>query len=94
MLKYRYNTLPNIFENVFEKNDDNHSHDTRNKHLFRTPLIRPEYKRPTIRSTGVRVFNYLSHLIELDSKVDYSLKQFKTSLKALIIDSNLSMTCM
>lgn len=94
VLKYRYNALPPIFDDFFERNEGIHEHNTRNKHLFRMPLIRLDIRKRMIRSTGVLIYNYISQCISLDDEVDCSFSLFKSNLKTLIIDNDLSLQMM
>ena len=94
MIKYRFNSLPSVFDNFFVKNENIHSHNTRNKNLYRTPLLRLDLRKRTIRATGVRVYNYISQFITLDANVKCSISNFKTCLKALIIDNDISLSSM
>ena len=90
MLKYRFNALPSIFDNFFERNEYFHSHNTRNKHLFRTPFISYDIRKRTVRATGVRIYNYFSQFVTLNEKIDSTIPHFKATLKSYIIKNDIS----
>ena len=83
MFKYRYNTLPEIFSNFFERINASRFHDS-----FKTPLMHSELRRRTIRFAGVQIYNYISKRISLD----VSIATFKSSVKSYIIVNDLSFT--
>ena len=91
MLKYRYNTLPEIFEDFYERNENVHSHKTCIKHVFRMPLISSDIRKRTVRATGVRIFNHISRFLTLNEKVESSIPFFKSCLKSYIIDNDISL---
>ena len=83
MFKYRYNALPEIFNDFFERNNV-----TRFQDSFSTPLMHSELRRRTIRFAGVQIYNYISKRILLD----VSIATFKSSVKSHIIENDLSFT--
>ena len=94
VLKFRYNLLPKIFDNFFTRNDEVHSHDTRSKQSFRTPFLRLDIGKRSVRANGVRIFNYISQYVTLNDDAEYPITNIKMSLKSYIIDNSLSLSCM
>ena len=91
MLRYRYNALPNIFENLYEKNEAVHEHDTRNKHLYRTPFITLKMRKRTIRATVVVIYNHISQFVTLDGTIDNYISHFKSTVKNFLISNDISL---
>ena len=87
MYKFNNNMLPEIFTDLFQRNRNVHSRNTRNGYLFRPPLIRTEPGIRTVRVTGVRIFNYFFMELSLDPTISI----YKASLRELIVQNDITM---
>jgi hypothetical protein len=83
MYKYKTGLLPNIFDNFFTKNNDYHTHLTRNATKFRPPLNVTQHGTRFIKTTGVAFWNLIEDSISEHQKIG----TFKSQLKRFILDT-------
>ena len=83
MFKYTHRLLPEIFDNFFSKNQDHHSHHTRNAAKLRTPLAKTQVGSKFIKNSGVGFWNSLETNITSNLKIG----AFKNRLKIYINNS-------
>ena len=83
MFKVEYELLPKSVIQMFSKNRDIHSHDTRNRNLLRV-------------ATGTKNFTFLSarvwNAIVSKININVSLSQFKNILKIYLLHNTLVYT--
>ena len=80
MFKCSNNMLPNVISNLYIKNNETHSHFTRNSNLLRIP-------KGTLNFTTIsaRIWNEIVNKIIMDQHV--SISKFKTMLKLYLLVS-------
>jgi hypothetical protein len=81
MFKYQNGLLPEIFNYFFIKNNEYHTHFTRNATKLRVPLSKTQIGSKFIRNTGVPFWNLLENHIVGNHKIG----SFKRLLKTYII---------
>ena len=85
MLKCSNNMLPNVISNLHIKNNEIHSHFTRNSNLLRIPKGTPKFT-----TISARVWNEIVTKIMIDQHVFIS--KFKTMLKSDLLVSSFTLT--
>ena len=85
MFKSSNNMLPNVISNLYIKNNEIHSHFTRNINLLRIP-------KGTLNFTTIsaRIWNEIVTKIIMDQHV--SIPKFKTMLKSYLLVSSFTLT--
>ena len=83
MYKLQNSMLPEIFLNVFEMNNKNHSYATRNANQIRTPKHSTNYVRYSVRLMGQQIWNTL----DTDMKESKSQHIFQRKLKVHLLNS-------
>ena len=85
MFKCSNNMLPNVISNLYIKNNEIHSHFTRNSNLLRIP-------KGTLNFTTIsaRVWNEIVTKIIINQHV--SISKFKTMLKSYLLVSSFTLT--
>ena len=79
------NMLPNVISNLYIKNNEIHSHFTRNSNLLRIPKGTPNFT-----TISARVWNEIVTKIIMDQHV--SISKFKTMLKSYLLVSSFTLT--
>ena len=82
MYKYLNNMMPTALDNLFQKNKDIHSYNTRGASKLRPPKINSTLAEKFLTCTGVRLWNEHSPKIDLTTKIGY----FKKKLIILLLD--------
>ena len=85
MFKCSNNMLPNVISNLYIKNNEIHSHFTRNNNLLRIPKGTPNFT-----TISARVWNEIVTKIIMDQHV--SISKFKTMLKSYLLVSSFTLT--
>ena len=85
MFKCSNNMLPNVISNLYIKNNEIHSHFTRNSNLLRIPK-----GTPNVTTISARVWNEIVTKIIMDQHV--SISKFKTMLKSYLLVSYFTLT--
>ena len=85
MFKGSNNTLPNVTNNLHIKNNEIHSHFTRNSNLIRIPKGTPNFT-----TISARVWNEIVTKIIMDQHV--SISKFKTMLKSYLLVSSFTLS--
>ena len=85
MFKCSNSMLPNVISNLYIKNNEIHSHFTRNSNLLRIPKGTPNFT-----TISARVWNEIVTKIIMDQHV--SISKFKTMLKSYLLVSSFSFT--
>ena len=85
MFKCSNNMLPNVISNLYIKNNEIHSHFTRNSNLLRIPKGTPNFT-----TISARVWNEIVTKIIMDQHV--SISKFKTMLKSYLLVSSFTLT--
>ena len=83
MYKYNNNSLPDIFNSIFLKNQSFHNYPTRQSNQFHLPRLRTLLAQNTFLYTGPKFWNSL----DADIKNARSLSSFKYKLKFLLLKS-------
>ena len=83
MFKYNNNKLPNIFNQIFCRNDAVHKYPTRRSDEYHLPLLRTILAQNTFVFTGPRFWNSLDNTI----KDTLTLPSFKSKLKKSLLSS-------
>jgi hypothetical protein len=81
MHKYKYNLLPNIFNDFFIENRSIHNYPTRSAANLRIPKVRTNIAERFIRKTGVNFWNLVSGILETNC----SIYTFKRHLKKYLV---------
>ena len=81
MFKSQNGLFPDIFRDFFTKNNELHTHHTRNAEKLRVPTVKTLIGSKFIRNTGVAFWNQLDNNITANLKIG----SFKTLLKSFII---------
>ena len=84
-VKCSNNMLPNVISNLYIKNNEIHSHFTRNSNLLRIPKGTPNFT-----TISARVWNEIVTKIIMDQHVFIS--KFKTMLKSYLLVSSFTLT--
>ena len=79
------NMLPNVISNLYIKNNEIHSHFTRNSNLLRIPKGTPNFT-----TISARVWNEIVTKIIMDQHV--SISKFKTMLKSYLLASSFTLS--
>jgi len=83
MFKYDKGLLPNIFDNMFSRQIDVHSHSTRNRETFTLPICRTQSKMNSICYYGAYFWNnFINVLIK---NCNFTLYTFKKVLRQSLI---------
>ena len=85
MFKCSNNMLPNVISNLYIKNNEIHSHFTRNSNLLRIPKGTPNFT-----TISARVWNEIVTKIIMDQHV--SISKFKTMLKSYLLVSSFTLS--
>ena len=85
MFKCSNNMLPNVISNLYIKNNETHSHFTRNSNLLRIPKGTPNFT-----TISARVWNEIVTKILMDQHV--SISKFKTMLKSYLLVSSFTLS--
>ena len=85
MFKCSNNMLPNVISNLYIKNNEIHSHFTRNSNLLRIPKGTPNFT-----TISARVWNEIVTKILMDQHV--SISKFKTMLKSYLLVSSFTLS--
>ena len=85
MFKCSNNMLSNVISNLYIKNNEIHSHFTRNSNLLRIPKGTPNFI-----TISARVWNEIVTKIIMDQHV--SISKFKTMLKSYLLVSSFTLT--
>ena len=85
MFKCSNNMLPNVISNLYIKNNEIHSHFTRNSNLLRIPKGTPNFT-----TISARVWNEIVTKIIMDQHV--SISKFETMLKSYLLVSSFTLT--
>ena len=80
MYKYVNNMLPPVF-NMFTRNSDVHSYNTRQQHLLHIPKVRTELGKNSFNYQAVIFWNYICQNIDIDIRIG----TFKRRLKHFLI---------
>ena len=80
MFKYKNNLLPPIFSDFFSKNQDHHTHNTRNASKFRNRLSKTQLGTKCVTNTGVNFWNTLEASIISTLKIGSLKKLLKTHI--------------
>ena len=83
MYRYNNNSLPDIFNSMFPKNQTIHNYPTRQSNEFHLPRLRTLLAQNTFLYTGPKFWNSL----DADIKNARSLSSFKHKLKFLLLKS-------
>ena len=83
MFNYKSNSLPNIFDDIFYRNDLVHNYPTRRSKDYHLPLLRTILAQNTFVFTGPKFWNSLDGSI----KNATSLVSFKFKLNKLLIEA-------
>ena len=81
MFKFQNGLFPDIFNDFFIKNNELHTHHTRNAAKLRVPSVKTHIASKFIRNTGVSFWNRLENEIVVNHKIG----TFKRLLKTYII---------
>ena len=84
MFKVHHNETPLIFRNLFTRNLDLYSYETRQAYLFHVPKARTDYMQRAISVKGVYIWNRIAKRINYDC----STLTFKVGVKKYIIDNS------
>ena len=76
MFKYSDQMMPTSLDNLFKKNKEIHSYNTRGANKLRNPKIRTKLAENFITNMGVKVWNSISEIIDPFQKIG----TFKKSL--------------
>ena len=79
--------LPNVISNLYIKNNEIHSHFTRNSNLLRIPKGTPNFT-----TISARVRNEIVTKIIMDQPHILSISKFKTMLKSYLLVSSFTLT--
>ena len=82
MFKYIRHDLPDIFENMFIKNQNVHNYSTRQESMFHIPVIRTNTRKMSVPYQGALIWNEISQRLNYDC----SFITFKKHLKRYILD--------
>ena len=77
MYKFHNNMLPIVFDVMFTRNSDVHSHNTRQRNLMRVPLYTSELGQNSFKYQAVKIWN----LIRQNMDIDIKISTFKLHLK-------------
>ena len=80
---FKNSILPRKFENIFIRNNQIHSYNTKHANSFRLPLCRTNIRQFSVFYKGPKIFNSLSPVIIGSS----SLESFGKTLKKSIINN-------
>ena len=83
MFKFNNGLLPTIFSNFFTRNQDHHTHHTRNASKFRIPLSKTQLASKCITKTGVTFWNHLDATVTAIPKIG----SFKKCIKDEIMNT-------
>ena len=77
MYQYVFNLLPTIFDGMFIKNRDIHSHSTRHSHYFWLPSCRTTKRHNNLTFFGARLWNeFIIKYVDLNkTKTIYAFKR-------------------
>ena len=78
--------VPPVYMNLFDRNKDIHSYNTRMYNSLHVPLARCDLTSRNVRVTGVKFYNYF--LQRLDWNVLYTT--FKYNLKKHILENDIT----
>ena len=81
MFKVRHSLSPDVFCSVFTRNDNIHTHHTRQHDQFHVPIVRTEYMKRAISYKGTVIWNAVSKHVSYD----VSFLSFKIALKKYIL---------
>ena len=81
MYQFSKNELPHALGSLFIRNDQVHSHDTRQASSFHLPLVRTSFRLNTLVYTGPTLWNSLANSL----KQSVSLNVFKCKLKIVLL---------
>lgn len=84
MFKYNQNQLPPIFDNIFKKNSQIHSYNTRQH--FHIPLITRSKRQSTVAYQGPIIGNYFDQRLNANRTLNTYKKDLRTYLRQNIID--------
>ena len=79
MYKYHHGWLPTVL-NMFEKNNDIHTHNTRQAQYLHTPKITSELGKMSFRFQAVKIWNNIYKFLNVDIKIGTFKKHLKTFL--------------
>ena len=82
MFKFHSHLLPNCFDNYFELNSSQHSHNTRSANLFRLPLFTSVACQRSILFQGPKLWNS----IPTDIRQSVSIRTFKAQMRVYLTD--------
>ena len=80
MFRFHPRKLPVIFDDMFTRNDDIHSHDTRQKLHLHVPLPKTNLVKMSVCYTGVTWWNYYTKFIDTYCSLDVYKKILKMYL--------------
>jgi hypothetical protein len=80
MFKFKNSQLPDIFNNLFIRNDAIHRYPTRNASHLRAPRTKSRIAESFITNTGVHIWNSFSNILNTETK----LGTFKRALKKFL----------
>ena len=84
MFKYTQNLLPSIFDNVFSRNSQIHSHNTRQ--VFHIPLITRLKRQSTVTYQGPIIGNYFAKRLNSNRTINTYKKDLRNYLRVNTID--------
>ena len=80
MFRFHTRKLPAIFDDMVTRNDDIHSHDTRQKCHLHVPLLKTNLVKMSVCCTGVTRWNYYTKFIDISCYLDVYKKRLKMYL--------------
>ena len=84
MFKYSQNLLPSIFDNVFLRNSQIHSYNTRQ--VFHIPLITRLKRQSTVTYQGPIIGNYFAKRLNSNRTINTYKKDLRNYLRVNTID--------
>ncbi len=82
MYRYSHSLLPNCFDTIFQKNNNQHGYYTRHRNDMRTPKHHTNYVKYSIRHTGPQIWNS----VPADIKCLPNIHAFKAKMKTHLLD--------
>ena len=92
LYKYHHSQLPAIFDNMFITNENIYTYFTRQRTMYQVPRCRLESKRNSLFFIGVRYFNTILSLSNLDIVYSRSICVYKkrTLKESIFMSINIS----
>ena len=81
-------TLPSIFDNIFQKTDQIHGHETRL--VFKVPLIKKAKRQSTVRYQGPIIGNYIYPRLNM-LKNSCALITYKNRLRKYLLANKINL---